>query len=545
MKFIYKTNKNNNNSTTSLSKMLTLPHILLQNILSSLDNLDRICFALSCKKWYQSRDNFLLFDTHDQFLNNFDFYLLNDQFKLNSFRKSLCKSIYMNSGKFDFNVNNTNTEIPMWANYLYFSNSFNDPFQFGWIPECITTLHFGFSFDQYLEPGLLPSSIKTLKFGNNFDQKIVFGAIPNSVVSLTFGKKFNNDIDPGVLPKSIKKLVFGEDFDCLLMPGSIPSSVTKLKFGNHFNSPIKLGVLPNRLKSLIFGYYFNYPLEYNGVSVLPPTLQELSIGRNYLHYIDPKILPTTLNELHYVYSKTSKLQSDQPNVVPAANTTAAADVANVVIPTTTKSALPKGVTHLMIDNTVGPIEPGFIPETVTNLQFLHDYQHPIMDKTIPSSVKRLEIGIILQQLLKPNQIPEGVEVIEFGNLFNRQIESELLPTSAKDVRLGSTFQHVLPSDILANDQLEALEISGAYRYPLPASVRNIHLMSRVYYNFRYDSFDFESLPIGTTIRMEVPTLEQITIRIMSKQHALLLTDNYFLGGFMPISSLKTGYFTSC
>ncbi|EFA75755.1 hypothetical protein PPL_10810 [Heterostelium album PN500] len=53
---------NNNNST---HKLVNLPHILLSIIVDNLtDNIDKICFSLVCKRWFENRNRYLLFDTN-------------------------------------------------------------------------------------------------------------------------------------------------------------------------------------------------------------------------------------------------------------------------------------------------------------------------------------------------------------------------------------------------------------------------------------------------------------------------------------------------
>ncbi|EFA75844.1 hypothetical protein PPL_10899 [Heterostelium album PN500] len=83
-----------NNQT---DKIVNLSHLILNKIISYLDdNIDRICFSLVCKRWYNDRDKYLIFNTDSINLFKLKNTVINQnhkQFKLPSYHNIFLKSI--------------------------------------------------------------------------------------------------------------------------------------------------------------------------------------------------------------------------------------------------------------------------------------------------------------------------------------------------------------------------------------------------------------------------------------------------------------------
>ncbi|GAM19153.1 hypothetical protein SAMD00019534_023280, partial [Acytostelium subglobosum LB1] len=488
--------------------MQSLPHTILQHILSSLDNLDRLCFTLTCKLWFEQRDRYLVLHTSDTFLFSAYYYANSPLFKFNSYRMALCRSLEKHGGLFDQEVSNQPMDTPIYAyvNYLYFSNTFNYPLPKLWIPGSITTLRFGFSFNHPLLEDTLPFGLRTLAFGNSFNQRIIPGTLPTSLRKLAFGNDFNKPLEFGAIPNGVETISFGNCYDEPLVAGTLPSSTKHLCFGNNFDQDVLPSVLPKSIVSLKFGYYFNRSLS---GGVLPPQLKSLRVDRGFKKELMQKDLPESITKLRYVYHKNSL-------------------------------SLPKCTTNLVIDEVNDPLEPGTVPPSVTKLEFSHDYNHGIEVGVIPPSVTSLKVGIVLAQKLKPNMIPMTVTSIDMGLLYNRQLEPGLLPKSVTTLRLGSTFRHRLDPKLLP--RLTRLEVPSHYKHPIPNTVTSLRLHNGVYYNFSQDQFDLEALPSTTTVALDIPTLERINIRLMDDRYSIFLSDHYFVGGFFSNQSMNDGSF---
>ncbi|EFA77924.1 hypothetical protein PPL_08568 [Heterostelium album PN500] len=244
-------------------KIVNLSHLILNKIISYLDdNIDRICFSLVCKRWYNDRDKYLIFniDSTDLFtLNTTDFKQYHKHFKLQSYHNIFIKSIQ------------SKTDCSLYIGYKNYDNldyHYDDQeYLYRLISESqsVTTLN-GCSTLKYG----LPKSIRSLTF-NNFDEPLVKGSLHNSLEVLDF-QDFNQEILPGVLPDGLRKLTL-----------------------NSYQYEIQAGVLPCGLREFILTCY-DFEIK---AGVLPVGLLEFSLESSisYQYDIQPGVLPLSLEYL--------------------------------------------------------------------------------------------------------------------------------------------------------------------------------------------------------------------------------------------------------
>ncbi|EFA77941.1 hypothetical protein PPL_08586 [Heterostelium album PN500] len=214
---------NNNN----LNIFLNFPHVLLSNIVNNLsDNIDKICFTLVCKRWFNDRDKYLKF-------NNVRLYSsMKPHIFLNSYRSLLFDAIEqkrkftLSLGEdsedkpYDFiitNIDNINT-IDKSKNYKITINQ-----------DDMSFLATTFNVVKLLKCRTLkfplPMSLTSIEFTGRFDEPLFQGCFPPTIRSLEFGDRFNQPIEPGVLPTTLEKLSLGFEFNNRLKKGSLPESL--------------------------------------------------------------------------------------------------------------------------------------------------------------------------------------------------------------------------------------------------------------------------------------------------------------------------------
>ncbi|EFA75124.1 hypothetical protein PPL_11198 [Heterostelium album PN500] len=234
--------------------IVNLSHLILNKIISHLDdNVDIICFSLVCKRWYDERDKYLIFniDRIDLFaLNTFDIKQNNEHFKLPSYHNNFLKSIQSKtncklaigdfvSDSYDYHCDDATSlnSIPSNVSTIYISSRYSyhhDNLEY--LHKLISESHSVTTFDgcSTLKYGL-SNSMKTLRFDHTFDEPLVKGSLPASLEELDFEEDFNLEIPPGVLPDGLRKLTLN-NYQFELQPGVLPSSLTYLNLTS-FNDP--------------------------------------------------------------------------------------------------------------------------------------------------------------------------------------------------------------------------------------------------------------------------------------------------------------------
>ncbi|EFA74916.1 hypothetical protein PPL_11950 [Heterostelium album PN500] len=249
-------------------KIVNLSHLILNKIISHLDqNIDRICFSFACKRWFNDRDKYLIFNTDNICINsdnNNDITQNHKHFLLPSYNNIYLKTIQ------------TKTDCSLYFGYKDTHTKFRYDFFYDSELKC---LHRLLNESQSLTTLIgcctlkygLPTTIKTIMFHSSFNEKLVRGSLPSSLEVVDFGDNFDQEIPPGVLPEGL--LVFtinNRHYQHEIQPGVFPSSIKTINLIN-YSMPIKAGVLPTNLDNLRYTYGVERPLE------LPKSLKYLEI----------------------------------------------------------------------------------------------------------------------------------------------------------------------------------------------------------------------------------------------------------------------------
>ncbi|EFA76703.1 hypothetical protein PPL_09454 [Heterostelium album PN500] len=273
-------NMNNNESNI----FVNLSHLLLNRIFSQLDsNIDRICFTLVCKRWYNEKNKYFTFNAKslvkplyaDQ--KDGDYPL----FFLNSFKDEFLKSLVFN--------NSHQKDCALFinqANDNAFNPTFNPEVDYSMTKETLDTLGL------IIRPNIKTLVItevdlnekeleKYMTLNNNITHiygcsSIPVGGWPQNIKFIRFSK-FSGTLIPGCFPEGIETIEFkSADYCTINEPiecGVFPSSLTSLTFFDILHEPIAPGVLPKSLESLEFGFYSNDIDD----QLLPNTLKHLKI----------------------------------------------------------------------------------------------------------------------------------------------------------------------------------------------------------------------------------------------------------------------------
>ncbi|GAM21615.1 hypothetical protein SAMD00019534_047900, partial [Acytostelium subglobosum LB1] len=258
------------------------------------DDIDLVCFALTCRRHFKLFGNKL-----NTYINNDG-----DHDRLETYAHSIMSH---------FNSVSAPKE-PAYTSKLKVSNHFNEQFQSGALPQSLFKLSLGFHYNQPLKSCELPQSLVVLVLGGNFNQPIERGSLPNSLQCLTFGYHFNEPLLPQALPPSLTTITFGYTFDQPLttdnlppyllaltfghsyshpiLPCSLPESLTYLRFGTLYNQHLLPYSLPRSLRMIKFGPDFNQSLSEQ--DVLPPNLTKLSLAYDFNQPLSTGVLPDSL-----------------------------------------------------------------------------------------------------------------------------------------------------------------------------------------------------------------------------------------------------------
>ncbi|EFA75664.1 hypothetical protein PPL_10925 [Heterostelium album PN500] len=337
-----------NNKT---DKIVNLSHLILNKIISNLkDIVDRICFSLVCKRWYNDRDKYLIFNT-DSIpifpLNTTDINQYHKHFKLPSYNNIFIKSIqsktdcrlFIGYTKKDYNIDDVRNlkSIPDNVSNIYISpksfleeeqeylyklisesqsvtkldgcktlkyglsnsvksvelKNFNEPLLKGSFPNSLKVLNFNNTIEKAVRPGVLPDGLHTLTL-DNYQIEIPQGALPEGLQNLSL-IKYRQTIRPGVLPDGLRVISFFK-YQHEILPGVLPVGLLDCIFSS-YDFEIKQGVLPVGLLELFVEgrYYYQYEIQ---PGVLPLSLERLYLY-SYIPPPEPVALQPNLEDLQY------------------------------------------------------------------------------------------------------------------------------------------------------------------------------------------------------------------------------------------------------
>ncbi|EFA76194.1 hypothetical protein PPL_10411 [Heterostelium album PN500] len=462
------------------------------------DNLDRICWSLVCKRWFDNRDKYLLFNTDEiSLMSNYNNYNSAAPFHLQSYKSIYLKSIdkkrdcifniglgYPYCPKYDYSIEyrafkkidsipSNVTTVILDDNFL--SNSRHNLIDSEHLskllsqspnvkelqncktlkyklPEEIQTLSIHSRSFEELTANNIPRGIKniTLKV-NHFKQQIGRGVLPEGLESICFGSEYRIKIEPDVLPSSLKHLYLESDLT-KLKKQSLPANLEVLQLPKE-NSINKL-LLPNTLHTIleISSCYIPTLMKFPhlttlsfydsssslDINELPPNLTNLSFSGDYQLKcaIPPTITHLDIKNCRFESSEILPKTSNYRFEILISPKCPELQMTNVHI---SKLAL-----NSLIDITPGMITPG-----IESLD-LSMTTSKIYVGSIPESVKHLSLNMTTENY--HNVIPETVETLELhrtdsltANSIPKTLKTLIIPFSK------STLQFIprpLPPNII-------------------------------------------------------------------------------------------------
>ncbi|EFA76195.1 hypothetical protein PPL_10412 [Heterostelium album PN500] len=458
--------------------LVNLPLLLLSHIINRIpDNLDRICWSLVCKRWFDNRDKYIWFNTDE-------ISLMSNNNSTSSFHLQSYKSIYLKSigkrectlgigsitlynPKYDYSIDNQSfhklKSIPSNVttvilkdaprlNPLY-KNVFNDS-----PPDSEHLCRLLLQSPNVKELRYcrtlkyrLPDSIQKLSICLAYGEKMTANNIPRQVQSISlncnfFDRPFTRDvsgnqnhqvIEPGVLPTSLKHLYLGYG-SIQLHPESLPANLEVLQIGR-VAPPTGL-LLPNTLHTILeisscwtpmlmtLPHLTTLSLRDSTRSLvineLPPTLTDLSFSGDYqLNFeMPPTITHLDLSNCRFEYYQIFPVTSNY----------------RLEVLTTTK--LPKQQqTNVHISKlvfqclTLGTLTPGIIPAGIESLDLSMSINN-ISVGSIPESVKHLSLNMVYESY--QDVIPETVETLQLHrtdslttNIIPKTLKTLIIPFS--------------------------------------------------------------------------------------------------------------------
>ncbi|EFA83132.1 hypothetical protein PPL_03922 [Heterostelium album PN500] len=386
---------------------LKLPHILLTKIVRQLENnLDRICLSLVCRKFYDERDSYLSFNS--DFIAKCTPFANQPVMFSRSYQKQFNDQI--NSEPKNSLLFISSSEIQPFGSGA-FNQIFND--------NSIEKIYFAdnFKWDLNLYTKLIGNSnVKTIQLGWNFNDSIPPSSIPSNIETIIFGFNFNKELEVGSLPPNLKKIIFEGYFNKVFQPGVLPNSLEEIRFGSHYQMEFIVGSLPANLKVMEFTNDYDPPLS---TVTLPPTLERIT----KLRARDLPQLPSSIKSISINGSGTI-------------------------------GQLPNGLEELTLCGMVFSLPKGWIPNTVTKLEFQQKVRYSL-EGVIPNSVKHLSFEKNAR-VLAPGTIPSSVTTLKIHNC--KQASANIIPKSVETLYVNENF----------------IDINNLHS--LPSSVRNIIVM---------------------------------------------------------------------
>eukprot|EP01132_Coremiostelium_polycephalum_P005168 gene5168-6433_t len=304
------------------------------------------------------------------------------------------------------------------------SGNGGSPIGMGSLPSTLLDLDLGMYFYQFplpIQPGVLPSSLKTLHIGQHFNQPLEYGVIPEDVENLDLGffnrpilpieDHYNDETNSAVypIPSTLKSLKIGRLFSHQLSFLQSLTCLTTLTLGVRCIPPI---IIPTTVTKLDW-----HPPDLD-LLVIPPSIRHLKIHNSVINVLEDNNNNSVGTKIHFPelislellvnYRRVDEIQLLKKIISISSTTT---------------------ITHLTI-NAYNQIPIGLIPNTVKYLNLGQDYNHPIPKGVLPrSSLETLIISDILKQSVVV--IPKSViylNIIPQGRGVNRLTKSPLSST---------------------------------------------------------------------------------------------------------------------
>ncbi|EFA75807.1 hypothetical protein PPL_10862 [Heterostelium album PN500] len=288
MKTKNKNNNNNyNNENNDNHRFVNLPHIILLRIIKEIENdIDRVCFSLVCKRWFDQRNCYLSFNCKDLILDrshmikNIKYFTLKSY--INLFQSRLDQILIPSESIVDYPRNQLplkHDRLPLNIKEIisYY------PIRQHILPLALERLEIQLTNEIYqkidIDVSLLPRSLKALHlFGIQPFQPIDINKLPPSLEEFKCQTVNGNDmIHTTQLPSTLKILELSHCVQFLKHLqslhtlhlhitnssdtweiGDIPESVTHLTIESNTIKFIVKEMLPSKLKYLKLIHYFEF-----------------------------------------------------------------------------------------------------------------------------------------------------------------------------------------------------------------------------------------------------------------------------------------------
>ncbi|EFA77899.1 hypothetical protein PPL_09399 [Heterostelium album PN500] len=278
----------NNNET---HKFVNLSHALLSIIVYNLkDNIDKICFSLVCKRWFDNRNRYLLFDSNNLYCIDKD----SSRITLSSFRSLIYESISQKK-QCSMLVSSQHRDIGIYDHIVDLDSieSIDEIDQNIVKASMSIYLQYGVDKSDKLFTRLYDligkSNVTSIEECRTLKHRI-----PTNITSLSFEHFFNEPLFKGCFPPNLKKLKLHGNFNQVIEVGVLPDTLESFEIFT-LSQILEPGVLPTSLK--VFKILDLAPDNYLKVGSLPPNLEEfVHHGRDI--YIDSNVLPNSLIKLH-------------------------------------------------------------------------------------------------------------------------------------------------------------------------------------------------------------------------------------------------------
>ncbi|EFA80067.1 hypothetical protein PPL_06889 [Heterostelium album PN500] len=432
-KVLISKNNNNNNNNNNINNndrhiFVNLQLHLIQRIILAIDDdIDRICFSFSCKRWFINRNKYLLLNC-DLFILKSSSHVLNEKrfYSLNSFKDIISKSFDHKEIGVDYNPKNKGPFSTPYGQMITLANYRNLVFAKDY--ESIR-----FLCHCYLE---IQSDIdvKSYRLPSNVKEVISIHALRESFLPLGLERLEINvqirNIDVALLPRSLK--------------------VLKIKGMRYDSWTIDFRWLPPNLEELKCVARKRY--DSDNFTQLPSTLKILTISKSWLENI------SQLQSIHTlrIVVQSNDTRPFEPGIIPdcVRNLTIKSciyrkNIAIEILPPNLKylklvkyfnfkkhifSSLASLETlDLSTVNLEKKLKLGKLPTKLVNLFMPSWYPHQIKNLNIKGlkSLERLDLG---GSFGKVKGLPKSIKTLCFNNDNRLLISRNSIPKSVETIQ---------------------------------------------------------------------------------------------------------------
>ncbi|GAM19584.1 hypothetical protein SAMD00019534_027590 [Acytostelium subglobosum LB1] len=550
---------------------------VLRNIVSELDsNIDRLCFSLTCRQLFASRELYLRFKPSPPFKVDAD-ELLNFIHTLKLYKSMLSQSTanvdcwirvedvpsYCTTLDFAYDKRTRDmSKIPSHIHTLFLKGT--DNFMHGILPTSITRLKLdmhslpllapsvaagaaltvlNIRYHGHLPPHYIPSSVTTLKLRcpevrmgdishsvtlSSDHISVASGVTPTSVTHLSFTRHLVGPLSEGVIPASVTWLYLREF--TVTKDIHLPTSITTLTIGKvNCIRPVPIPssvtdltfanefnsvirLIPASVRTLRFGALFDQSLE----GMLPSSLTHLGINNpSYPCHLTSQTIPSSVTSLDLGFRRTPLVHG----FIPGSVTSLTLNTQHLVL---THGLIPPSVTRLTFfgSSISTPLVTGWIPPSVTSLAF--DCSVRYNRDAIPASTTMLRFGhnYFVSQPLSESVIPPTITSLDIAfdsSDVPMELSPRVIPESVAELTISyPTFDALGDADLHVLSQLQCLKVVNSFCLEA----------------FETIVWIFKSTPLTSitfTIDKECLIFRQLVVRKLDKNHTIFLSDFQFSG----------------